>query len=53
MSWYNYVKGLTQGQGFMSHSKERDGTCLTENMEIVSHRPSNPGFEPATFQSQV
>ena len=24
-----------------------------ENEEIVSHGPSNLGFEPATFQSQV
>ena len=24
-----------------------------ENIEIVQHGPFNPGFEPATFQSQV
>ena len=24
-----------------------------ENMEIVPHGPSDPGFQPASFQSQV
>ena len=36
----------------MSLPKDRDAHGA-ENMEIAPHGPSNPGFEPATFQSQV
>ena len=41
-----FVRKLTQDLGFMSKISPE-----AETMETIQHGPSNPRFEPATFQS--
>ena len=48
----NCSENLTPSQ-FCGVVKESRVEERVENMEMVKHGPSNPGFEPATFQSQV
>ena len=47
-----WLKRLTWGLGLCLFQKT-GAAQGADIMEIIPHRPSDPGFKPATFQSQV